>query len=84
MKSYETDLHAMCDAHHEQQAALRQQQDAEVADRRRAHAEQWEDLELRHQRDWFELRRKHKKPIGPAGLKFLAGAVGGTSNAHSG
>lgn len=86
MKSYEHDLQAMVAQHRQQQADLLKAQDAENTDRRRAHAEQWDELDQRHQRDWFELRRLHKKPIGPAGRVFLGEAVlftGGKRNAHS-
>lgn len=74
MKSYEQALHDLVATHAAQRASLKSSQDAAVRDLVMANDEEWREMDRWHARDWFELRRQYKKPIGPGGLAMLAGA----------
>lgn len=75
MKSYEQAVKHMTATHASQRATLRRAHEVAISDQMRAQSEEWAELDRQHSRDWFELRRIYKKPIGPAGLAMLAGVV---------
>lgn len=75
MKSYQEAVARISADHKLEAQALERRQWSERIDQHRAHQEQWSDLDRKHARDWFELRKRYRRPIGPAGQAILNGVM---------